>query len=288
MKILPQARSLLIGVTLIACAAAGTFAQDHLNSTVKPTTEPAVVLPTSAVEIARGKELFAGHCASCHGQDGEGNKGPTLAQPTLPRAQDDASLFAVIRQGLEGTEMPRTRLDRPDVARVAAYVKSLGSRPPERVPGDPQRGAQLYAGKSACAKCHTLGGAGSAFGPDLSDIGLRRSAAYLRRSLVEPNAEVPQSFNAFRSDVMLPLNFLYVRVVTRDGRNIDGVRVNEDTFSIQIREAPGKVHSLFKSEIKQLNKDWGKSPMPTYRDALTTAELDDLVAFMVSLREKAK
>jgi putative heme-binding domain-containing protein len=232
--------------------------------------------------------LFAGHCASCHGPGGEGNKGPTLAQPTLPRAQDDAALFKVIRQGLDGTEMPRTRLDREDVLRVSAYVKSLGSRPPERVAGDARRGAELYAGKGACAKCHTLRGEGSAFGPDLTDVGLRRSAAYLRRSLVEPNAEVPQAFNAFRADVSLPQNFLYVRIVTSDGRKVDGVRVNEDTFSIQIREAPGKVHSFFKADLKELHKDRGRSPMPSYRDALTTTELDDLVAYMVSLRGKTK
>jgi putative heme-binding domain-containing protein len=278
----------LLAVVLVTVAA--SFAQDaaHVTPTTAPTTEPVIVLPTSASEIARGKLLFAGHCASCHGPDGEGNKGPTLAQPTLPRAQDDPSLFKVIRQGIDGTEMPRTRLDRDDVSRVAAYVKTLGARPPERVPGDAKRGALLYATKAACAKCHTLGGAGSAFGPDLTDVGLRRSSAYLRRALVDPHVEVPQSFNAFRSDVMLPQNFLYVRAVTRDGRHVDGVRVNEDTFSIQVREAPGKVHSFFKSELKELHKDVGRSPMPSYRDALTTAELDDLVAFMVTLREKAK
>jgi cytochrome c oxidase cbb3-type subunit 3 len=284
-------RGLLIGITLIACTAA-TFAQEqaHYASTTAPTptTEPAIVLPSSATEIARGQVLFAGHCASCHGADGEGNKGPTLAQPTVPRAQDDASLVKVIRQGIDGTEMPRTRLDRDDVARVAAYVKSLGSRPPERVPGDAKRGATLYATTGACGKCHTLRGSGSAFGPDLTDVGLRRSASYLRRAMVAPNAEVPQSFNAFRSDISLPQNFLYVRAVTHDGRHIDGVRVNEDTFSIQIREAPGKVHSFFKSELTELHKDIGRSPMPSYRDALTTAEIDDLVAFMVTLREKAK
>jgi hypothetical protein len=39
-----------------------------------------------------------------------------------------------------------------------------------------------------------------------------------------------------------------------------------------------------KSELVELHKDWGKSPMPSYRDILPEQELDDVVAFMVSLR----
>lgn len=231
----------------------------------------------------KARQLYETHCASCHGPRGEGGKGPTLAQPTLPRGSDEASLVLIIGSGIDGTEMPRARMERDEVALVAAFVKSLGSLPRERVPGDAARGAQLYATKGACAQCHTLRGQGSAFGPDLGDIGRRRSAAYLRRSLVDPGVEVPQSFLAFRQD--LPANFLYVRARTTDGREIAGARVNEDTFSIQIREASGRVHSFFKTDLAELHKDFGKSPMPSYADAFNGDELDDLVAFLVSLRD---
>jgi putative heme-binding domain-containing protein len=234
--------------------------------------------------MEQGQKLFELHCAVCHGPRGEGGKGPTLAQPKLPRASDDESLQRIIRGGIEGTEMPRARLERADVALVAAFIKSLGSRPREKVSGDAVRGARVYA-KGGCATCHIIAGQGSAFGPELSDIGRRRSAAHLRRSVTEPEAEVPQNFSA-RNEAGFPQNFLYVRVTTRDGREFSGVRVNEDTFSIQIREAPGKVQSFFKSDLKELHKDWGKSPMPSYATAFTSAEMDDLVAYLVSLREE--
>ena len=54
------------------------------------------------------------------------------------------------------------------------------------------------------------------------------------------------------------------------------------------RELAGKtkVHSLFKSELKKLHKDYGKSSMPSYADALSKEELDDLVAFLVSQRDE--
>jgi cytochrome c oxidase cbb3-type subunit III len=106
----------------------------------------------------------------------------------------------------------------------------------------------------------------------------------LRRSLMDPSADVPQSYTPWRAEISLPENFLYVRVVTRDGQEVAGVRVNEDTFSIQIREATGAIRSFFKSDLTELHKDFGKSPMPSYAKVLTKDELDDLVAYLASLR----
>jgi len=95
---------------------------------------------------------------------------------------------------------------------------------------------------------------------------------------------VPQSFTAYRADVNMPLNFLFVRAKATDGREIAGVRVNEDTFSIQLRDLTGKLHSFFKSELAELHKDWGQSPMPNYSAVFTADEMNDLIAFLASLR----
>jgi putative heme-binding domain-containing protein len=274
-------------------------AQDHLPAPATPPAAASSELSQPAAEnsgaaasrmtrnpseLEQGRKLFEVHCAFCHGPGGEGAKGPTLAQPTLPRASDDASLVRIIREGIGGTEMPRARMERQDVERVVAFVKSLGSRPVERVPGDPDRGAVVYATKGACAPCHAINGKGGVFGPDLTEVGRRRSVAYLRRSLTDPGAEVPQSFSPFRQDIPLPENFLYVRVFTRDGDEIAGVRANEDTFSIQVRDATGRVHSFFKDAVVEVRKEFGISPMPSYVYTLTKDELDDLVAYLVSLR----
>jgi cytochrome c oxidase cbb3-type subunit 3 len=238
------------------------------------------------VDLERGRRLYELHCASCHGPRGEGGKGPTLAQPILPRAGDAESLRKIIRDGISGTEMPAARFDRSDVPHVAAFVRALGSLPPESVPGNAARGAQLYAGKGGCVQCHTLEGRGGAVGPDLSTIGRSRSAAYLRRALIEPAAEVPQSYNAFRGDISLPQNYLFARAVPRTGEPVGGVRVNEDTFSIQIRDVTGRVHSLVKSDLLELQKDSAFSPMPSYGTVFTPAEMDDIIAFLVSRRGK--
>jgi cytochrome c oxidase cbb3-type subunit III len=273
---------LLLGAFLVT----PSVAQDHLQKTPEP-IKPAAILAgvaESPTDSERGRKLFETHCAMCHGPNGEGGKGPTLAQPNLPRASDNDSLLRIISWGIPNSEMPQAHMERADIELVAKFVRSLGSQPRETAPGDATRGAQIYASKGGCAQCHMIHGQGGVFGPDLSDVGRRRSVAYLRRSLVDPNADVPQSYSAWRQDVSLPENFLFVRLTTHDGQEFSGVRVNEDTFSIQIRDATGAVHSFLKSELTELHKDFGKSPMPTYATALSTNELDDVVAYLTSLR----
>jgi putative heme-binding domain-containing protein len=206
--------------------------------------------------------------------------------PRLSRAQDEEGVAKVIRQGVEGTEMPEARRTREEVARLAAWVRKLSERPPEKTPGDPARGQQLYLGKGGCAVCHAIRGRGGAVGTDLTDIGLRRGAAYLKTAILQPEASVPRAFSSYRSDISLAQNFLLVRAVTRAGVEVSGVRVNEDTFSIQIRDATNRVRSFWKSELRQLRKEWGRSPMPSYAGVFSPEELDDLVAFLAEQRER--
>ena len=118
-----------------------------------------------------------------------------------------------------------------------------------------------------------MNGEGGSLGPELSEIGAGRSASHLRAAVLDPETELPKGF-------------LQVTLVTRDGRRITGVRLNEDTFTIQVRDLNGRLYSFLKQDLKELQKDTGKSPMPRFREVLSTAETDDLVAYLVSLRGK--
>ena len=239
--------------------------------------DPEYVVPkqnpfTTPGDLQDGEKLFHGQCGRCHGLNGEGGLGAILAQPRLHRAPDDESLFEVIRDGVRGTEMPAaSTLSSREIWQLAAYIRSLGKLPAESVPGNSQRGQEIYRTKGNCGRCHIVRGQGESFGPELSDIGARRNAAYLQASLLEPEAAVPDGF-------------LQVRVVTSDNRAISGVRINEDTFTIQLRDMGGRTYSFLKQDLKELHKDFGKSPMPAYRGVLTAAEVDDLVAYLASLR----
>jgi cytochrome c oxidase cbb3-type subunit III len=266
-----------LAALLLGSASPAASDEPHTNTTSAPT-----LAAPSGEDLAHGGQLFAVHCAPCHGRDGEGNLGPPLNVPVLTRAPDLASLIGIIRGGVDGTQMPKSGLPLEEIRQVASFVRSLAERPSEALDGDPARGRALYLGKGSCRTCHTLGGQGGAFGPDLGEIGRRRGAEHLRRSLVEPSADVPRSFGS-RPDVQIPQNFLLVEVTPKSGTAFTGVRVNEDSFSIQVRDVSGRVRSFFKSELAGLKKEWGVSPMPSYAH-LTDPELDDLVAFLASLR----
>lgn len=229
-------------------------------------------------------KLFAAHCTPCHGPSGDGGKGANLAVPRLLHAPDDAALAEVILRGISGTEMPPTRMTEEELRAMVAYVRGLGRIAPTPVTGDASRGEKIFWGKGNCGQCHGIGPRGGRMGPDLSEIGARRSPAYLRRAIVDPAAAIPENFTLYRRIVFMPDNFLQVRATTADGRQITGIRLNEDTFSIQIRDLSDRMHSFRKSELKELHKDWGKSPMPGYKDLLSADELQDLVAYLASLR----
>jgi mono/diheme cytochrome c family protein len=54
----------------------------------------------------------------------------------------------------------------------------------------------LFAEKG-CVGCHQLGGQGGQVGPPLDAIGRQRNAEYIRRSLLEPNADTARGFERF-------------------------------------------------------------------------------------------
>ena len=221
--------------------------------------------------LAQGERLFGSQCAYCHGPRGDGGRGANLAVPRLRHAADDAALVQAISRGIPGTGMPGSALSARQARQVAAFVRTLGRVETEALSGDAARGRWVFEGKGACGRCHTIAGRGGGLGPDLTDAGARSSPQYLREALLDPEKEVPGGF-------------LQVRVVTGDGRRITGVRVNEDTFSLQLRDLSDQVHSFWKRELTEIHKDQGKSPMPAYRSLLAPAEVEDLVAYLVSLQ----
>lgn len=193
--------------------------------------------------------------------------GPSsIARRTMLRcAKSSAKAFS--------REMPGAwQLSPHEVASVAAYVETVGRVPVEPLPGDRTRGERVYLAKG-CSGCHMIHGQGAGFGPELTDIGARRSPAHLRQTILTPESTIPEGF-------------MLVEAVI-NGATVRGVRVNEDTFSIQIKDAKAEFHSYRKADLKELRKLKGKSPMPSYASGMTPDELTDLIAYLASLRGRS-
>ena len=233
------------------------------------------------------RDLYMTHCSGCHGPYGEGSRGPALRRPALQRANDIDSLVVLLRSGVPGTEMAgiSSRVLADEQLRLlAGFVLKMRMNVTDAAAGSVDRGAELFRGKGKCVQCHRVNGAGRASGPDLSDIGRRRDTAWLRRAVVQPEAAIFDSFSDYRWTIQIPDNYLLVEITTPSGERVTGSRLNEDPFSIQIRDDAGRIRSFLKSEIAGLRKHWGKSPMPSYAQQLTAAEIEDIVAYLASLR----
>lgn len=60
----------------------------------------------AAGEPELGARLYAANCASCHGERGQGNEGPALANRVLLASATDTYLAETVRRGRRGTTMP--------------------------------------------------------------------------------------------------------------------------------------------------------------------------------------
>jgi putative heme-binding domain-containing protein len=225
-----------------------------------------------ATDLAAGKRIFDAQCAWCHGTGGAGGAGPSLQRPELRHAASDADLVTILRNGIAGTEMPGFQWSMTDAMawRTAAYVRSLGRTAPAPVRGDAARGAAIYDAKG-CQTCHVVRGRGTTLGPELTSIGALRGAAYLREAIVKPEAAHPAGY-------------LVVRAVPRSGGEVRGIRVDEDAFWLHVRDAAGTLHVLERKQLVRVDRDLNATLMPSYAEALSAAELDDLVAYLAGLR----
>ena len=231
---------------------------------------PLAVYAQSDTVLSQGRALFRGNCAFCHGLTARGGRGPNLVSAPLHHGDTDADLKAVVRNGVSGTPMPAFGdLAGDDIDALILYLRSLahGVERSKSVSGDARIGRTVYV-KSGCPGCHRVAGEGSVFGPDLSRVGAARPVEYLRDSIVNPSADIQPEWEG-------------VTVVTREGKRITGVRLNEDTFTLQLRSLSQAFASFEKQDLRSVVYE-RKSMMPAY-EGMAPVDLENLLAYLATL-----
>ena len=187
-------------------------------------------------------------------------------------------------------------------------------------PGDATRGKAIFEStKGNCRSCHRVNGVGSMFAPDLSTIGApprgggggggrgggapaAAPPAATAPAPVPPvpgggggrggqggqganpaTAPTPQQLAQSILDpnaVVTPQN-RYVILKMKDGKTITGKLLSVDTFAYQILDSTEKLANVSKENIREATM---ASPMPSYRDKLSTQELSDVISYLTSLK----
>jgi len=246
-----------------------------------PPVQTSPISSAAKPDLEEGKRQFVQNCSTCHGVNGGGEVGPDLHGVVAKLG--DSAVHDIIRRGIPGTAMPGSAtMSEGQVADTVAYLHILdASTIPATITGDPAKGEALYQ-SDGCPACHMIAGQGGNIGPELTRIGAMRGAGSLKQRLLNPGADLPKAGEGVFGSRWT--QYLMFRAVETDGHVIEGMRVGEDSFSIVLKDASGKFHGLWKPDLRSLEKEPGKSFMPSFKDTLSESQLDDLVAYLVTLK----
>lgn len=249
-----------LGLLTMICTAVLIAVAQQTNTSTKPVAAP-------------GQAEFVSNCAGCHGLDGRGgDKAPNIATDRSAQQLSDGQISSIIANGLPDTGMPSFRkLSTDEITATIHYLRFLqGSGIPQKFPGDPARGRQLFFGSAECSSCHTISGEGGFLGPDLTPYASSRPADEVRTELIRTARSPAQGYR-------------HAVVTTVSGHRFDGILRNEDNFSLQLQTRDGNFHFFQKTDVKSLEQD-PRSPMPAdYGKRLSPGEINDLISFLMSV-----
>ena len=242
-------------------------AQDHGSISTNPFATPE--------DVNAGRRLFRSACAACHGlEGGGGSNGPSLTTGTFKRGGTDAELIRTITKGVADTPMAAHPMDGQKVWQLVAFIRAVNiGKGAAQSKGDPAKGARVFAA-NGCEHCHQVGGKGGFSGPELTAIGAQRTLAQLERALQDPNAEVDPDYWSLRAR-------------TKSGESISGIRLNEDMDTFQLRDSSGRLRTVWKKDLASFEVV-RTSPMPSFREKLPAGDVEDLVAYLASLRAEER
>jgi cytochrome c oxidase cbb3-type subunit III len=239
-----------------------------------------------------GEYEFRINCALCHGLGAHGGgRGPDLTRAQKKHAHSDAGLFQVISNGIPGTVMPANGTNGQGVGmtdeeiwQIVAYIRSVEVKAPAKPPGSAAHGKELFYGDANCSLCHMVQGRGGRVGPELTSVGGSRTSAAIVDSVRNPSRRLAWGLTEPTKE--FPQEYETVTAVTAEGKEIKGVALNEDSFSVQVIDTSEEIYLLEKNKLRSFQKS-RESLMPKYDvEVLSDKDLLDIVAYLISLGAK--
>jgi cytochrome c oxidase cbb3-type subunit 3 len=236
-----------------------------------------------------GEYEFRINCAFCHGLGARGGgRGPDLTRARKKHATSDAAMFQIISNGIPGTAMPANGtngqgigMTDEEIWQLIAYIRSVEVKAPTVPPGNAAHGRELFYGDANCSGCHMVQGKGGRLGPDLTAVAETRTTDFLVDSVRNPSRRIAQGLTEATKE--FPQEYETVTVVTSDGKEIKGVTLNEDSFSIQMMDQSEQIHLFEKDKLRSFSKS-RISLMPAYNTSLLSdQDLQDIVAYLLSV-----
>jgi cytochrome c oxidase cbb3-type subunit 3 len=239
-----------------------------------------------------GEYEFRINCALCHGLGARGGgRGPDLTRAQKKHAHSDAEMFQIISNGIPGTAMPANGTNGQGVGmtdeeiwQIVTYIRSLEMKAPAKALGNPAHGKELFYGDANCSLCHMVNGKGGRLGPELTAVGGSRTREAIIDSVRNPSRRLAWGLTEATKE--FPQEYESATAVTADGKEIKGVTLNEDSFSVQIMDSNEQIHLLEKDKLRSFHKT-RESAMPKYEpDVLGDKDLEDIVAYLISVGTK--
>ena len=239
-----------------------------------------------------GEYEFRINCALCHGLGARGGgRGPDLTRAQKKHAHSDAEMFQVISNGIPGTAMPANGTNGQGVGmtddeiwQIITYIRSQEVKAPAKAMGNANHGKELFYGDANCSLCHMVEGKGGRLGPELTGVGGSRTVAAIVDSVRNPSRRLAWGLTEATKE--FPQEYETITVVTAEGKEIRGVALNEDNFSVQMMDSGEQIYLLEKDKLRSFKKS-RESMMPEFNsDMLSDKDLDDIVAFLVSVGAK--
>jgi putative heme-binding domain-containing protein len=239
-----------------------------------------------------GEFEFRINCAFCHGLGARGGgRGPDLTRAQKRHGNSDAEMFQNISNGIPGTAMPANGTNGQGVGmtdeeiwQIITYLRSIEVKAPSQPIGNAIHGKQLFYGDANCSLCHMVEGKGGRVGPDLSGVGISRTVESLIESVRSPSQKLAWGLTEATKE--FAQEYETVTVVMPDGKQIKGVTLNEDNFSLQMMDTNDQIHLLEKDKMRSIKKS-RESLMPVYDSTtLSDEDLHDIIAYLLSVGSK--